>query len=219
MTRVKICGITRRADLREAVRAGADALGFITDVPVETPRDLDPSTAADLVAAAPPFVTTTLVLVPESATHAVELAQAIGPDVVQLHGEFDPEELRFVRAETRAKLVTVVDATAHDRARELDEVTDAVLVDSTDDNGAGGTGEPHNWEATRRLADSLTSPVILAGGLTPENVGEAVETVAPFAVDVASGVESRGGVKDPEALSAFVRRVREATPDPDEVVV
>ncbi|WP_152042669.1 phosphoribosylanthranilate isomerase [Salinigranum salinum] len=208
MTRVKICGLTSRDDLDLAVDAGADALGFVTDVPVDSPREIDSGTAAELVAAAPPFVTTTLVLMPESPTHAVSLARTIQPDVLQLHCEFDAEELQFVRAEASTKLVVAVDATDRERARDLDDVADAVLVDSTTDEGAGGTGETHDWDATRELAADLDSPLVLAGGLTPENVAEAVTTAGPYGVDVASGVESSGGVKDADAVRSFVHAVR-----------
>jgi phosphoribosylanthranilate isomerase len=219
MTRVKVCGVTSERDLSLAVDAGADAVGFIADVPVETPREVDSGTAADLVAAAPPFVTTTLVLMPESPSHAVTLARTIQPDVLQLHCEFDREELQFVRAESSTKVVVTVDASEGDRAHDLDDVVDALLVDSTTDEGAGGTGETHDWEATRDLAADLDSPVVLAGGLTPENVGEAVRTAAPYGVDVASGVESEGGTKDPAAVRGFVRAVRRAdAEDEDEVV-
>lgn len=204
MTRVKICGITRLSDLRAAVDAGADAIGLISEVPVDTPRDIEPNTAADLVAAAPPFVTTTLVLMPESPDHAVRLAQVVQPDVVQLHADFDPDAIRYVRTEARCKVVPVVDCEDEERAHEYDDVADAILVDSSSDSGAGGTGETHDWERTRDLARSLSSPVVLAGGLTPENVADAVSVVDPFGVDVASGVESHGGVKDHAAVRAFV---------------
>jgi phosphoribosylanthranilate isomerase len=222
MTRVKVCGLTSEVDLSAAVDAGADAVGFIADVPVDTPREIDSGTAADLVATTPPFVTTTLVLMPESPSHAVTLARTIQPDVLQLHCDFDREELQFVRAESSTKLVVTVDANEGDRARDLDDVVDALLVDSTTEEGAGGTGETHDWAATRELAADLESPVLLAGGLTPENVDEAVRTADPYGVDVASGVESEGGTKDHETLRAFVRAVRrvdaEDTDEEDEVV-
>jgi phosphoribosylanthranilate isomerase len=209
MARAKICGLTRGPDLRAAADAGADAVGVVSEVPVDTPREVDPGTAAQLVAGAPPFVTTVLVTMPDSPRRAVELAGAVDPDVLQLHAEFDPEELAYVRAEAATKLVVAVDAEAPERARALDEVVDAVLVDSTTESGAGGTGETHDWAATRDLAADLVSPVVLAGGLTPENVGEAVATVEPYAVDVASGVEVAGGVKDHDAVRAFVARARQ----------
>ena len=192
MVRVKVCGITRGADLRAAVDAGADAVGLISDVSVDTPRDVDPSVAADLAAETPPFVTTTLVTMPDSAEQAVDLARVVGPDVVQLHAEFDVEELQYIRAESGCKVVPVVDCQDTDRAHAYDEVADAILVDSTTESGAGGTGETHDWDRTRDLARSLDSPLVLAGGLTPENVAEAVS------------VESRGGVKDHGAVEAFV---------------
>lgn len=204
MVRVKVCGITQETDLRAAVDAGADAIGIICDVPVDTPRDVDPSVAAELAAETPPFVSTTLVLMPDSAARAVDLVRVVKPDVVQLHAEFDVEELQFIRAETGCKVVPVVDADDEERAHEYDDVADAILVDSMSDSGAGGTGETHDWEQTRELVQSLSSPLILAGGLTPENVDEAVSTVDPFAVDVASGVESSGGVKDHGSIRAFV---------------
>ncbi len=205
MARVKICGLTNPADLQAAIEAGADAVGIICDVSVETPRDVDRSTAAELVAAVPPFVTATLVTMPESAEHAVELVRSIQPDALQLHGSFNSDDLGYIRAETGVKLIPAVDYSNTNRPAELDSAADALLVDSTTDEGAGGTGETHDWEATGALAETLTSPVILAGGLTPDNVAEAVRVAAPFGVDVASGVERSGGEKDHTALATFVR--------------
>ncbi|QCJ46193.1 MULTISPECIES: phosphoribosylanthranilate isomerase [Haloprofundus] len=213
MTRVKLCGFTRAADLRVAADAGVDAVGVITELPsdVESPREVTPSSAADLVAATPPFVTTVLVLMPETPERAVELSRLVDPDVLQLYGEFTVDELQYVRAEAETKLVTAVDAEEPERARELDPVVDAVLLDSVTDEGAGGTGETHDWEATAELAKRLCSPVVLAGGLTPENVEAAVETVDPYGVDAASGVELAGGIKDRDAVREFVYRAKAAT--------
>lgn len=204
MTRAKICGITRERDLALAIEAGADAVGFIADVSVDTHREVEPTDVADLIAATPPFVTSVLVTMPESPGRAVELAQAINPDTVQLYGDFDADDVRFVRAETGAKVIPALDYDERDRALELCDAADAILLDSTEDGG-GGTGETGDWEATRELARELSVPVVLAGGLTPENVREAAQTVQPYAVDVASGVETDDGTKDPDAVRAFVR--------------
>ncbi len=204
MTRAKICGITRERDLTVAVEAGADAIGLITDVSVETPREIEPTTAADLAAATPPFVTSVLVTMPESPGRAVELAQAINPDAIQLYGDFNDDDVRFVRAETGAKVIPAVDYDERDRALELSAAADALLIDSTADGG-GGTGETGDWDATRELVRELSTPVVLAGGLTPENVGRAARRVEPYAVDVASGVEAEGGRKDRDAVRTFVR--------------
>jgi len=204
MTRVKICGITRGTDLRAAVEAGADAVGLISEVAVDTPREIDPSTAADLAAEAPPFVATTLVTMPEDPGEAADLARTVAPDAVQLHGDVTPDEIGYVRAETESKVIVAVDHGEQDRARELDDAADALLVDSTTEAGAGGTGETVDWAATGELAAELSSPVVLAGGLTPENVAEAVRVAGPYAVDVASGVEREGGLKDHNAVARFV---------------
>ncbi len=204
MARVKICGLTRDADLRAAIDAGADAVGVITEVPVDSPREVDPAKAADLLADVPPFVTATLVTMPESAERAVDLVRTVGPDALQLHGEWTPDEIRFIRAETERKVLLAVDADDPVRAEEFDGVADALVVDSTDDAGAGGTGETHDWEATGNLAARLRTPVVLAGGLTADTVSEAVRIADPFAVDVSSGVELVDGRKDHNAVARFV---------------
>lgn len=204
MARVKICGLTDGADLRAAVDAGADAVGVISEVPVDSAREVDPATAAQLLADVPPFVTATLVTMPDSAERAVELVRTIGPDALQLHGEWTADEIRFVRAETERKVLLAVDADDPVRAEEFDAVADALVIDSTDDAGAGGTGETHDWAKTGELADRLTSPVVLAGGLTADNVAEAVRVADPYAVDVASGVELSDGRKDHNAVARFV---------------
>ncbi|MGQ3328307.1 phosphoribosylanthranilate isomerase [Halorubrum sp. FL23] len=204
MARVKICGLTRGADLRAAVDAGADAVGVIAEVPVDSPREVDAATAAELLADVPPFVTATLVTMPESAERAVELLRTVAPDAVQLHGGWTPDEIRYIRAETERKVLLAVDADDPARAEEFDAVADALVIDSTDESGAGGTGETHDWERAGDLADRLTSPVVLAGGLTADNVAEAVRAADPFAVDVASGVELSDGRKDHNAVARFV---------------
>ena len=204
MVRVKVCGVTTREDLRAVERAGADAIGFIADVPVDTPRAVSLDDAATLVDAAPPFLTTTLVTMPDSGAEAAAAVDAVGPDALQVHGDLPPAELRSLRGSVPATVIAVVDAADPARARAVAPTVDAVLMDSVDESGAGGTGETHDWAATAEVAASVDAPVVLAGGLTPDNVAEAVETVRPFAVDVASGVERAGGRKDHDAVDAFV---------------
>jgi phosphoribosylanthranilate isomerase len=214
MTRVKICGITNAIDLQAVVETGADAAGLITGVSVDTPREIDRSTAADLAARAPPFLTTVVVTMPDTPEEAVDIVRTVAPDVVQLHAEFDAEQLGYVRAETDTKVVPVVDADERYRAREIDEAADAILVDTPDEDGGGGTGETHDWEQTAELVRQLTSPVVLAGGLTPDNVADAIRVVEPFAVDVASGVERSGGAKDHTEVARFVRNAGRALDEP-----
>jgi phosphoribosylanthranilate isomerase len=201
MTRVKICGITTREDLDVVVEAGADAVGFIADVPTDTPREIPATRAVELARAAPPFVTTVLVTMAERPEATVDLASRVQPDVVQVHGDLSSGDLAFLSAKIHGD---VIKAVSPEDAPKYDTVADALLIDSLDESGAGGTGETHDWDRAAELVESLDSPVVLAGGLTPENVGEAVRRVEPFAVDVASGVEADPGRKDPEAVSAFV---------------
>ena len=204
MTHTKLCGLTREADLAAAVAAGADMVGFVSAVPIETPRELAPARAAELVEQVPPPVTSVLVTMPETPAAGAELAEEIDPDAVQVHG-CSPSEIAELVERTGQRVLAGVDATDDD-LREYAAVADALVLDSTDEHGAGGTGETHDWERARNVVSDLDTPVLLAGGLTPENVAEAVRTVGPFGVDVSSGIEQAGGVKDHTALRRFVER-------------
>jgi phosphoribosylanthranilate isomerase len=216
MTRVKICGCTARADVSAAVEAGADAIGLVCDVPVASPRAVPPATAAALAAAIPPFVTATLVTMPSSVEHAVRLADSVQPGAVQIH---DPERLGGPEAlgALRRRLpvpalaaVSLAGADGIDRALTLAAHADGLLVDPGTTDG-GGTGRHADWDRAAALRDRTDVPLILAGGLDPATVGRAIETVRPFGVDVATGVErddpagdDRPGRKDPDAVAAFV---------------
>lgn len=217
MTRVKICGLTSERDVTTVVDAGADALGFIVDVPVDSPRELTADRAAELVASVPPFASTVLVTMPESAERAVELVERVQPDTVQLHGDLSPAAASAVSERVPANTIKAVDADEPERCAAYVDAVDALLVDSADAKGGGGTGETHDWTRTAAVAADLDAPVVLAGGLTPENVVAAVETVDPYGVDVASGVEHEtatedGSRKDPDAVEQFVARAKQAEP-------
>lgn len=210
MPRVKICGCTEERDVRAAVGAGADAVGVISDVPVDTPREVSPERAASLLSAVPPFVSGVLVTMPETPERAVELADCVDPDVVQLHGDLPRGDVAYLASKLEARLLRSVDAAAAAAGGDVADLVDGLVVDSLDDEGAGGTGQTHDWERTREATADLSVPVVLAGGLTPENVARAVRTVDPFAVDVAGGVEPTEpregpGRKDPDAVERFVR--------------
>jgi len=205
--RVKICGLTEPGDRDAAVAAGADALGFVSGVPVETPRELAAGETAALVDGVAPFVTSVLVTGPESVQAAVARQERVGADLLQVHGDLTPAAVGRLRERVRAGVVVAVDS-ASERGAAYAAAADALLVDSTTETGMGGTGETHDWERTREIAASVDTPVVLAGGLTPDNVGAAVETVDPFAVDVASGVERGPGRKDHDAVRDFVARAR-----------
>lgn len=206
-TRVKICGITTAADLEVAVAAGADAIGVICDVPVDTPRDVSPAQAAQLIDRVPPFVTSVLVTMAATPETVLDLTDDLRPDVVQVHGDVTTTDLREIRA--AVPVLRAIDSADRSTIEAVDGVVDGMLVDSMDESGAGGTGETHDWDRTRAYVDAVDTPIILAGGLTPDNVASAVRHVRPFAVDVASGVEGADG-KDTQAVERFVTAAKTA---------
>lgn len=208
MTRAKICSITTEADRDAAVAAGADALGFIVDVPVDTPRELDPATAADLIAGVPPFVTSVLVTMPDDLAAARTLLAETGADAIQLHTDHPPADFAAFESPSVLKRIPAeVEA-----ARTYAPVVDALVVDAISETGAGGTGHTVDRSAARAVCDAVDVPVVLAGGLDPDNVADAIGAVQPFAVDVSSGVEETEGRKDHRAVAEFIAAANRHSP-------
>lgn len=201
MVRVKICGITSPEDARMAVEAGADALGFVFYR--ESPRCISPDQAAAIIRLVPPFVQTVGLFVNEELTTVNSVAERCGLDLVQLHGEETPDYCAAVRRRI-IKAFRVKDASS--LLGMADYPVAACLLDAWSPVAHGGTGRTFNWEIAAVAAASRC--IVLAGGLTPENVAEAVATVIPYAVDVSSGVESAPGKKSNEKLIDFIRAVR-----------
>jgi phosphoribosylanthranilate isomerase len=201
VVRVKICGVTREQDALAAVRLGADALGF--NFWPGSKRHLTPAAARRIIERLPPLVTSVGVFVNQPEGEMRAIAAETGIQVFQLHGDEPPELC------SRLPL-PVVKAIPVDEVRTLSKLlsyeVQAFLLD-TPSRGYGGTGQPFDWSLAEGVSE--VAPVILAGGLTPENVAEAVRAVRPWAVDVASGVESSPGVKDAARMSRFIEAVRE----------
>ncbi len=198
---VKVCGITRLEDARAAIAEGAQALGFNFYAP--SPRYLTPEHAAEIISALPPFVVTVGVFVQERVEEMNRIAALCGLDRIQLHGgEEATVAAALVRPAYRAfRLKEPGDLAAVEAAPE-----GTVLLDTFDPHVFGGTGRPFNWEWARRIAQNRQ--VILAGGLNPENVAQAVAEAQPAAVDVSSGVEAAPGVKDAARLADFFRALQ-----------
>jgi len=209
--KVKICGITSNQDLATAVEAGADAVGFVVNVP-SSPRNLTLEEAKNMMKNTSVFVKDVVVAVPKSLNELIEIYERLRPDILQIHGHNLPNSaIREKLADTR--LIGAVqaksDGVVEDAVKAADTF-DAVLVDSFVSGMFGGTGKVHDWELSRRVKQLIhPKPLILAGGLNPENVRDAVRAVQPYAVDVSTGVESRPGVKDPEKVFAFIRNAKE----------
>lgn len=199
MTQIKICGLTRAEDVRTACQHGADALGFIAVL--ESPRFVTPETVREAKRGLPPFVTTVVVVRQplDAVGYPCQTIQFYSGNASQASG------LKTIR------VFRIRDTASLDELREFRETPDAVLLDTYHEAALGGVGKAFDWslaiDAKRILGDL---PLVLAGGLTPENVGEAVRVVRPYAVDVASGVEAEPGRKDPEKIRRFIKAVRDA---------
>jgi len=215
--RVKICGLTRREDAVAAAEAGADYLGVVL-VP-SSPRAVEPDRVGGLVEGLAPLPV--LVSADADPEELVEVARLSGAGVLQLHGDETPDDLRALRAGTlRAegtwhlwKAVRVRERDDVERALErFGELADALLLDGWTPDALGGTGVSFSWGDVGALRDAFPAELelVVAGGLTPGNVGRAVELLAPEVVDVSSGVEACPGIKDAEAVRAFVEAARAA---------
>ncbi len=197
-TRVKICGITRVEDGLAAAAAGADAIGLVF---AESPRRVTADQAGAIVAALPPFLKVVGLFVDAPAATVREVLGRVPLDLLQFHGRETPDQCRgfgrpYIKALAMQDGVDVADVAS----RYADAA--GLLLDAFHPQLAGGSGRGFDWA---RVPRDLGRPVILAGGLTPENVAAAVRTVRPYAVDVSSGVESSKGIKDAAKIAAFIR--------------
>lgn len=215
MVRIKICGVTTPADARFAADAGADAVGL--NFYPKSPRYVTPQQAAALVRALPAFTAAVGVFVGMPLRQVCAVAYQLGLRGVQTYDDQPPNEDTFPFAHVPAFRVKDAAGLEHVRrfveaARAIGRTPAAVLIDSHVEGQMGGTGHRAPWELLSGF--DVGVPLVLAGGLTPENVGEAVALVRPWGVDVASGVESAPGVKDPEKVTRFVKNARAATVSP-----
>ena len=209
--RVKICGITRKEDLDAAVAAGADAVGFVVGA-AASPRNLSLEKAEKLFRQVPPFVKSVLVTVPISVDELVENCRKLSPDVIQIHGENRCNAALIQEKIPSKPIITAVNANSPDAlevAQAASKTFDAVLLDSLEDGQYGGTGIVHDWALSKSIRNAVhPARLILAGGLNPENVAEAVRVVQPYAVDVSSGVELQPGRKDYQKMISFIKNAK-----------
>ncbi len=202
--RVKVCGLTNVDDALAAVEAGADALGFMFYAP--SPRAVRPGSVADIIRALPPFVGKVGVFVNPSEEEVLHAIATCGLDTVQFHGHEAPEFC----ARFGVKVIKAFRVEDEESLKALPAYpVGAWLLDSYVPGQFGGTGARFNWDLAL-AAKKLGRPVILAGGLTPNNAAEAARRVQPFALDVSSGVEASPGRKDPAKMRAFIRAAKSA---------
>ncbi|MFK3775387.1 phosphoribosylanthranilate isomerase [Pseudomonas sp. NPDC089406] len=202
--RSKICGITRIEDALAAAEAGADAIGFVFYA--KSPRAVDVRQARAIIAELPPFVTTVGLFVNASRCELNEILEVVPLDLLQFHGDETPADCEgFHRPWIKALRVRPGD----DIEAACREYSGArgILLDTFVPGVPGGTGEAFDWSL---VPATLSKPIILAGGLSADNVAQAIRQVRPFAVDVSGGVEQAKGIKDAAKIEAFMQAVRQA---------
>ena len=199
--RVKICGMTRSVDVQAAIRAGADALGFV--FASRSKRVLDKPLAAELVTQVPAFISRVGLFLDQDSIEVVSILKQVPLSLLQFHGNEDAEYCRqfglpYIKAVSMVSDQAVV--------RAVNDYSDAaaLLLDSHVPGGVGGTGAVFNWS----LIPAVSLPIVLAGGLTPGNVRQAVKQVEPWAVDVSSGVEDSPGIKNEELMRVFIKEAK-----------
>jgi len=194
-------------DLANAVSAGADAVGFVVEID-DSRHSISAGEAADLIRHVPIYTKSVVVISPGNVGDAVQLAAKTGADVLQVHGSLSAGDLAELKNQVHQKLVAAVAAGCElKEAMRYGMVADAILLDTMVNGKLGGTGAVHDWNNSAKIVERLKVPVILAGGLNPGNVAEAIEKVKPYAVDVSSGLET-DGKKDPQKIRCFVSEVR-----------
>jgi len=201
MVRIKICGITNINDALAAIEYGADSIGFVFQL--QSPRAIAVETAKTIVSALPPFITTVGVFVDEDKAVIEKIINEVGLDIVQLHGSEPPGACRICRKIIKA--IRVKDLTDLEPLNTYEVA--AFLLDTYSPYSTGGTGQIFNWDIA--VEAKKFGRIILAGGLTPDNVEEAIKWVQPYGIDVASGVEgNKKGRKDHNKLKLFIDRAK-----------
>jgi phosphoribosylanthranilate isomerase len=214
---VKLCGMRNEADLRAAIPSGATAFGFLVGRRHASPDFIAPELAASLAALLPPFATPVLVTHLAEPEAIAELVEATGIKCVQAHGGSTPAQLARLRALLPRELkivqaIHIVDGAASQDFRAFAGLADALLLDSFDkaSGRVGGTGATHDWNVSAAIVKASPVPVILAGGLGPDNVAEAIAKVRPFGVDANSRMKNASGARDAGLCASFVKRAFDA---------
>jgi phosphoribosylanthranilate isomerase len=217
MVRVKICGITSIDEARIAELSGADAIGMLVGQVHTSPDFIEPYIASEISRSLPPFIVSVLVTHLEKPKDLIRLANQVPCPVIQLHSDLSPSILCSLHSQLSPRKiigkVSVEGEEAITRAKEIEQFVDAIVLDSLDSetNRVGGTGLVHDWSISTRIVSASRVPIILAGGLTPENVSRAIVMVKPWGVDVNSGVETPDGRKDRVRISQFIAAVRKVS--------
>ncbi|MHA1380538.1 MAG: phosphoribosylanthranilate isomerase [Candidatus Helarchaeota archaeon] len=220
MVKVKICGIKDEKILNLAIDKGYHAIGLVVNVE-RSPRNVSLRKANELFKKIPPFVTSVAVIVPNSINDVKVIEDEIKPDVIQIHGFFEEAFYEGLKSEISTKIINAlllngngesqnIDKNPLKAAKILEKYSSAILIDKYTLNKLGGTGTTVNWELARKIREAIKVPTILGGGLTENNVFQAIRTVKPYAIDISSGLELIPGIKDPEKIINFIKILKRA---------
>ena len=204
---IKVCGIQNTTEALGAVNAGANTIGMLIGVPDNVRDRILPETARDITESIPHGVRTVMVTHLLHIPEIVEIARFTGVNSIQIHNDLSPKGMKKLRdylpEVELIKAVHIQDETAIDKAKEYESHSDMLLLDSRTGELIGGTGLTHDWNISRKIVKSVSIPVILAGGLKPDNVEEAIKKVKPAGIDANSGLEHEDGSKDFEKIKVF----------------
>jgi len=204
MIKIKICGITNKEDALWAVNLKVDALGFIF---ADSPRRVKPEIVQGIIELLPPFISSVGVFVNEDRKKVEEITESCGLTTLQFHGEESPSYCEGFKQKI-VKALRIENKDILEKAVQYKDKVDAYLLDTYSPSKYGGTGKTFDWCIAKEIKE-FGLPIILSGGLNPENIREAISEVEPYGIDVSSGVEERPGKKNMEKLINFVRIVRE----------
>ncbi|MEM3382487.1 MAG: phosphoribosylanthranilate isomerase [Nitrososphaerales archaeon] len=211
MVRVKICGITNEKDLKNSIIAGADALGFVINVS-SSPRSISIDKAKELMRKVPVFISKVAVTIIDDFNHIIEIKKELKPEYIQIHGDLNPNDNHLFDALRDINIIRAITLKSNYPLESILNETknfDAILIDSYKERKYGGTGVVNDFRICKEIRKAISpKPLILAGGLNPDNVKKAIRIVRPFAVDVSSGVESSPGIKDYEKMLNFVMNAK-----------
>ena len=205
--RVKICANRTKEDVKIAVKYGADAVGFIVGVKYKTEDDISPEDARELIKCLPVFISSVLVTHLSNANDILDIHKIAPTSTIQLHDDIDVKQVQLIKASIPnvklIKSIHIFNDTSIDKARSTSDLYDAILLDTRTDERIGGTGIVHDWTISKKIVNQLKVPVILAGGLNPNNIEEAIRYVEPYGVDVNTGVKTNG-FKNEEKIKEFI---------------
>ena len=218
MVKIKICGISEEKHVDLLIKEGVDCIGVVVNVP-KSPRNVDVKKSLSLKKLIPPSISFVCVTIPKSVSSVINLENSLQPDVLQLHSLEDESFFKEIKENIKSKLVLglpvdkdgnskVIGKDPIESAKVLSKYCDALLVDSYSEKTIGGSGITSDFEIAKKVKTAIKIPLILSGGLNPENISNAIKHVRPHAVDVSSGVESSPGIKDEQLIINFIKNAK-----------